>query len=48
MEKITLLHNMDDGYGAVYCIGKQTFLLNEIHDYLGIMMVSLRTQFLKV
>ena len=33
MEKITLLHNMDDGYGAVYCVGKQTFLLNEIHDY---------------
>ena len=33
MEKITLLHNMDDGYGAVYCVGKETFLLNEIHDY---------------
>ena len=34
MEKITLQNNMDDGYGAVYCIKKETFLLNEIHDYL--------------
>ena len=33
MEKITLQNNMDDGYGAVYCIKKETFLLNEIHDY---------------
>ena len=36
MEKITLQNNMDDGYGAVYCVGKLTFSLNDIHEWYGI------------
>ena len=34
MEKvITLQRNMDDGYGTVYCVQKQNFELNKIHNY---------------
>ena len=33
MEKITLQRNMDDGYGTVYCVQKQIFELNDIHNY---------------
>jgi hypothetical protein len=34
MEKvITLQRKMDDGYGTVYCVQKQNFELNEIHNY---------------
>jgi hypothetical protein len=30
---ITLQRNMDDGYGTVYCVQKQIFELNDIHNY---------------
>ena len=36
MEKITLKRNMDDGNGTVYCVQRQDFNLNEIHDYLQV------------
>ena len=36
MENLTLQRNMDDGYGTVYCIQKQDFALNKIHEYFNI------------
>ena len=30
---VILQRNMDDGYGTVYCIQKQIFELNDIHNY---------------
>ena len=30
---ITLLRNMDNGYGTVYCVQKQDFELSNIHSY---------------
>lgn len=36
MEKITLQRNMDDGYSTVYCIQKQKFEIENIHEYFGI------------
>jgi hypothetical protein len=33
MNKITLQRNVDDGYGTVYCVQKQIFELNDIHNY---------------
>ena len=33
MSKITLQRNMDNGYGVVFCVQKQDFELNNIHEY---------------
>ncbi len=35
-EVITLQRNMDDGYGTVYCVQKQNFDLNKVHNYFQI------------
>jgi hypothetical protein len=32
-KKITLQRNMDNGYGTVYCIQKQDFEVETIHQY---------------
>ena len=33
MGKITLKKNMDNGYGAVYCVQKQEFDIDKVHEY---------------
>lgn len=33
MNKLTLQRNIDNGYGIVFCIQKQEFLLSDIHEY---------------
>jgi hypothetical protein len=33
MNKITLQRNMDNGYGEIFCVQKQDFDLNSIHEY---------------
>jgi hypothetical protein len=33
MSIITLQRNMDNGYGEIFCVQKQDFDLNSIHEY---------------